>query len=200
MFCEKCGTFLESDHMFCLNCGHPRPKIIVDNTYRMNDKFLSSLEPENKKQNVFFIDPNEVEIATYGSGYSMNFLADGSLRTLIAILTDKRIYFRGRITEIRLGKIESHSVRKTIDLKDVTGTGFRFGSNKIWKILLAILTLPTIIGTILFIVSYLRGKKTCFVIEYAGGSIEFELSFSSPTNATEFERKIRQAKNAVTGY
>jgi len=76
------------------------------------------------KFNKIFASPAEKFVCTLGNSFAENFLASGSLKNGFAVLSDKRVYFKG-ICYISEGKkfIKRHEER-IVDVKDVTGTGF----------------------------------------------------------------------------
>ena len=99
--------------------------------------------------------------------------------------------------DINNGSIERFNMQKTIDLEDITGTGFVYASPQIWKLVLAVLTLFTIIIPILLVVSYFKNRDTLFFIEYAGGCIKFDASIYGLAESQDFEKQIRRAKNKI---
>lgn len=78
-----------------------------------------------------FADSNEKQIATLGAGYLKNFLATGSLDKGFCAVSDKRVYFKGKCYYKSGKHYKSTKEERTVDLKDITGTGFsntkRFG-------------------------------------------------------------------------
>ena len=97
------------------------------------------------------------------------------------------------------GKLERSNTEKVINVADITGTGFVYASTQVWKLILAILTIPLIIPAILFLVSYLKGRNTLFVIEYAGGCIKFDASLYNLTDVHNFHKQIRLVQDSVKG-
>lgn len=82
----------------------------------------------------FFISRDEKPVATLGNTYIQTFLNNGYIKKGFAIVSNKRIYFQGTSYSIvydRRGKkkINKTSKSQTIDLKDVTGTGFEYTSS-----------------------------------------------------------------------
>lgn len=134
-----------------------------------------------------------------GNSYLNSFLTGKKINRCIALLSDKRIYLRGNMLDVNIGKLERFNMQKTIDLEDITGTGFLFASSQLWKLILAIITAPTIIPAILLIVSYIKGRNTLFFIEYAGGCIKFNASIYGLAESQDFEKQIRRAKNKIKG-
>lgn len=98
-----------------------------------------------------FVDSNEKQIATLGGSYLKNFLTTGSLDKGFCTVSDKRVYFRGKCYHNVGGHYKSTKEERTVDLKDITGTGFsntrRFGLlilsviYSIWAIIFSITTI-----------------------------------------------------------
>lgn len=218
MFCENCGKEIESTSKFCTNCG----VVVEKETLTQNDgvytnMFENGMMTDSKFAGIF-VEPDENYIGSLGDGYLNSFLTSQKIKRCIALLSDKRVYLRGNMIDINGGKFSRSNIQKTIDLEDITGTGFIYFSAKLWKLrsaillgLLAILSVPSalddssviiatiacLIPAILLIVSYLKGRKTLFFIEYAGGCIKFDASIYGLAESQDFEKQIRRAKNKV---
>jgi hypothetical protein len=122
---------------------------------------------------------------------------------------------------INNGKISRLNTQKTIDLEDITGTGFIYDSSLWWLVLAGVfacisiilfvsavvsaveagsafvMILPNFIWTIIWIILYIKSRKTFFFIEYAGGGIRFDSSIYGLVESQDFEKQIRRAKNKV---
>ena len=70
------------------------------------------------------IDYNESVVSVLGNDFITRFLTTGTLSEGFAILSNKRIYFKGKCLSKRNTKFYSSFEERTVDLKDVTGTGF----------------------------------------------------------------------------
>ena len=183
MFCGNCGKKIEDTSNVCPFCGTMVEKEVLT---------------ENKsKYERIFVEPDEKYIGSLGNGYINSFLTDRGINKCIALLSDKRVYLRGNMLDINSGKIARFNMQKTIDLEDITGTGFIYASPQLWKLILAILTVPIIIPAIILVVSYIKSRETLFFIEYAGGCIKFDSSIYGLAESQDFEKQIRRAKNNV---
>lgn len=183
MFCGNCGKQIEDTSNVCPYCGTMVEKEVTvgnDSKYRK-----------------IFVEPDENYIGSLGNGYLNSFLTDRGINRCVALLSDKRVYLRGNMIDINSGKIERFNMQKTIDLEDITGTGFIYASPQLWKLILAILTAPIIIPAIILIVSYIKSRDTLFFIEYAGGCIKFDASIYGLAESQDFEKQIRRAKNKL---
>ncbi len=183
MFCGNCGRQIEDTSNVCPYCG------------TMVEKDTAAGDSKNYRR--IFVEPDEVYIGSLGNGYLNSFLTDRGMNQCIALLSDKRVYLRGNMIDINNGSIERFNMQKTIDLEDITGTGFVYASPQIWKLVLAVLTLFTIIIPILLVVSYFKNRDTLFFIEYAGGCIKFDASIYGLAESQDFEKQIRRAKNKI---
>lgn len=172
-----------------------------------------------------FVDANEKEISTLGSNYLRNFLSTGSLENGFCTVTDKRVYFRGKCYTKSGNNYKSTKEEKTVDLKDVTGTGFTF-IKRFWLMILAILctiwavvltfslvaSLPelneseswssillvifvAILPTVILWGLYWFLKVKVFEISFAGGKIAFKASSYNENEVNNFQRALRQAKD-----
>ena len=172
-----------------------------------------------------FVDANEKEISTLGSNYLRNFLSTGSLENGFCTVTGKRVYFRGKCYTKSGNNYKSTKEEKTVDLKDVTGTGFTF-IKRFWLMILAILctiwavvltfslvaSLPelnesegwssillvifvAILPTIVLWGLYWFLKVKVFEISFAGGKIAFKASSYNENEVNNFQRALRQAKD-----
>lgn len=172
-----------------------------------------------------FVDANEKEISTLGSNYLRNFLSTGSLENGFCTVTDKRVYFRGKCYTKSGNNYKSTKEEKTVDLKDVTGTGFTF-IKRFWLMILAILctiwavvltfslvaSLPelnesegwssillvifvAILPTIVLWGLYWFLKVKVFEISFAGGKIAFKALSYNENEVNNFQRALRQAKD-----
>lgn len=189
MFCGNCGKQIDDSCNVCPYCG---TRIKQDT--RIEKDVVKEKDDIYK---VIFVEPDENYLGSLGNGYLNSFLTNKKIKRCIALLSDKRVYLRGNMVDINSGKIERFNMQKTIDLEDITGTGFVYSSPQVWKLVLAILTIWAIIPAILLIVSYLKGRNTLFFIEYAGGCIKFDASIYGLAESQDFERQIRRAKNHV---
>ena len=54
----------------------------------------------------------------------MNFLANGTLKRGFAVISNKRVYFRGSCYSGQGKSLVKTNEERTVDIKDVTGSGF----------------------------------------------------------------------------
>lgn len=172
-----------------------------------------------------FLNSREKFICALGNNYLQNFLAGGGLQKGFAVLSDKRVYFKGDCF-VRSGKRFSKSTEeRVVDVKDITGSGF-ISTNPIWALIvsiyfivntfialltsipsislfanseyLGIMFLPVFFGVAisgLFYYIYISKKHNFFQIQYAGGVIAFETKWYGANEAQKFQKALRLAKD-----
>lgn len=102
-----------------------------------------------------FMDTEEKKTAVIGEGSLCRFLHDGILKSGFCVLTDKRVYFKGCYLQKTGRAYQASKGEYTIDLKDVTGSGFsttRFGIVFLMGILY-VLVMTVLTGLFLLFVS-----------------------------------------------
>ena len=72
-----------------------------------------------------FMRPKERFVCSLGNGYVQQFLANGFIGNGFSVVSDKRVYFNGRSYTVTGRKVRATNESRTVDLKDVTGTGVR---------------------------------------------------------------------------
>ena len=151
------------------------------------------------------VDSDEKLVASLGSRWIDNLVVTGKFSKDVCVVTDKRIYFRGK--NIKSGKIGKEEA--IVDLKDVTGTSFSVRQYLIWWLLAVVcigvyvpfcisenepgLAWLAIIPAILFPSCYFLTKKRCFHIFFAGGAIVFKANRYSMNDIKKFHLNLRRA-------
>ena len=95
----------------------------------------------NKKNDKFkkiFIEPTEEFVSSIGKTYIKSYLTDGSLFKGFAIVSNKRVYFKGSCYEREGKECRKINEERIVDLSDITGTGYKIIMQK-WKIHVAII-------------------------------------------------------------
>lgn len=76
------------------------------------------------KEKNFFVSPSETVIATIGSNYLQNILDGQKVKRGYALLTEKRLYYRGKLFQ-GVGKhLTSTSEECIVSVEDITKTSF----------------------------------------------------------------------------
>lgn len=166
MFCQQCGTQLPEEAQACPSCGASVTKTInfedvkgfanqkgheLTNSVRnMSQDFRQQMEEEKEARKIketsdLFVNPEEKQIAILGSGYLNNLIRNGRLEKGFGILTDLRFYYRGK-GFVRMGKmLHKTDEEKTVDLQDITASGFLYSRNTTLAVLAVVLTVIAIL-------------------------------------------------------
>jgi hypothetical protein len=139
-----------------------------------------------------FADPREIAVATLGTGILKNGAADGQCRGQLAVLTNKRLYYR-----YTMGLLNRRTVDSRINVRDITATGVR-DQNIIGWIVLAIIAACVILWAVvasggdlgtsygliavwalavaaISLILYFLTKRKFLRIEYDGGHVDFSV-------------------------
>lgn len=118
MKCNNCGNEFEGN--FCDKCG----TAVQEKETRFEQKIKES-----------FVEPEENLVDILGTNTAKTFFSTGVLGNGFAVLSDKRMYFKGRCY-VRAGKgFFKKMEERVVDLNDITGTGFVHNKNIITTIL-----------------------------------------------------------------
>lgn len=152
MKCNKCGTEVNPQDEFCYNCGAQ----ITRKTKNKKDKQKNKPEvqeyklkdKEIEKLSQSFASRDEKYIASLGNGYIMNYLTNGSMSKGFAFITDKRVYFKGSCLSGTGKKLVKTDEERTVDIKNITGSGFTYHRYLGILIALFISLLASIVGVV----------------------------------------------------
>lgn len=97
----------------------------------------SSSEVDIMSNLSFFVDSNESYVCSLGNTFLQHFLTGGGIRKGFAVVSDKRVYFKGECLSAKGAKFMKSWEERVVDIKDVTGTGYERVS--MLNVLLAIL-------------------------------------------------------------
>ena len=210
--CSRCGNLLVKDALFCPICK-------LQSSLQKRTTTTSSL-PLKKATSIGntyggkFCSPDESQIVTIGTGYIANFLSGGEIEKAGATLTNKRVYFSGNVFSFTdKGHLTSMKEQKIVNVRDVTGTGYK-QFNPIQYIIWAVIALISgivvystpmdnlgvwiggITFAVLIVVFFIR-RKTLLTIEYAGGNIGFDVRWLQKKEQDVFIRNIHLAKDKL---
>ena len=169
-----------------------------------------------------FVDSSEVKLGILGGNYISNFIATGMIDKGFCVVSNKRVYFKGKCFHKVGDNIKSTKEERTVDLSDVTGNGFSESRFFILKIL-AILSLVYAVGccimalasgemdnfenifwciiicgispAVIFCAIYWFTKIKLFEVSFAGGKIAFKASNYNKNEMQEFQKTLRKAKD-----
>lgn len=164
-----------------------------------------------------FASPDEQLTAVLGTHAAQSFFTTGVLGNGFIVLSDRRVYFRGRCLQ-RVGKRFSYIREdRTVDVENVTGTGF-VHFDPIWRkvlgIIFSVLTVATLILgafwdeflfaapatlviAVVFFVRYAMTKKTVFEVAFAGGGFGLDMRWMSPEESANFQKAIKMVGDEV---
>lgn len=161
MFCSKCGSQLPEGANVCPQCGEKVEKEInfsdvtnyagqkaqqVSGNIQSQVQNIRQTQEEQKASRAvhdikdMFVSADEEQKAVIGGGYLSNMLKTGILGKGFGVLTNRRLYYRGKC----FYKIGSRYMKTdedcTVDLQDITSSGFRY-TGRLWILFLAVLVL-----------------------------------------------------------
>lgn len=194
MFCEKCGNELPDGVKFCDKCGAVQGS--SQGTEKEQVTFvteMSDISNMNQKSKYDLVDPDEKVIKTVGNGYGINLLY-GNAKTCYAILSDKRLYLEGALYRGSGNSLVKSTEKRVVDIEDITGTGFVYQKLSVLMVILGIITVPILIGIVLLVRAFFS-RKMLFVVEYAGGRIQFDANMIGFTDVEDFQKQIRRVKD-----
>lgn len=171
----------------------------------------------NEQIYTIFSSSEERLVAILGNNIAQKFFATGAIEEGFAILSNKRLYFKGTCL-LRHGRgFSKIHEERTVDVVNVTGTGF-VHTDPLWLQLLAIVCWilggiatiagiqpflswgdPSIlligfglglVGLILWLV-YKAKKRTIFEVAFAGGGIGMDASWIDASEAEFFQKNIK---------
>lgn len=233
MFCSKCGSQLPEGANVCPNCGEKVEKDInfsdVTNyagqkVQEQYNNVQSQIQDFRNKRNEerngtihdvheIFINADEQQKAVIGGGYLSNLLKTGVLGMGFGILTNRRLYYRGKCF-YKMGK---HYLKtdedRTVDLQDITSTGFTF-TKRLWLLLIAVVvlissiillgfwgsegiffTLMIFLFGIALLMAYNYFSIATYNITFAGGSLSLRASDYGIEKVREFDKTLHQVKD-----
>ena len=243
MFCAKCGTQLPEGANVCPSCGERVEKEInfsdVTNyagqkAQQVSDNIQSQVENIRQTQaeekasravrdiREMFVSADEQQKAVIGGGYLDNMLRTGILGKGFGVLTNRRLYYRGKCFYKVGGWYMKTDEDCTVDLQDITSSGFTYtgrlwilflaGLSILWVLYLSIIALTTsypldaqtanIMGllslifiTIPLVAAYLYFKISVYEVTFAGGSLSVKASAYGIREVRAFDKALRQAKD-----
>lgn len=204
------------------------------------------MDADKRKMAELFVSTSEEFISSLGNGYFLNFISDGVLKNAFAIISNKRVYFRGSCYSGQGKNLTISEENRTVDIKDVTGSGFIYkrrigiifglgfallvsfvgfivgfwyfnkfissfteylyvmierGKNIFLVSLLhsfgSGLLLSLFVSTLIVFINYLKKRKTLFQVQYAGGSIAFDVSYYAKAEIEDFQKQLRRVKDLI---
>lgn len=146
MYCEECGTQL-NDEGECAVCL-AKSNSMLEDIDRDEEAKRYREEMEKKDYSKVFISDEEKYVTSIGNGYIENYLLDGTLKKAFLVISSKRAYLKGRCYLMQGRTLKRINEEKTIDLKDINGSGFLHKKNYLFTVLsvLVFVLMAAIIG------------------------------------------------------
>lgn len=136
MYCEECGTQLNDDGE-CAVCL-TKSNSVLEDIDRDEEAKRYREEMEKKDYSKIFISDEEKYVTSIGNGYIENYLLDGTLKKAFLVVSSKRAYLKGRCYLMQGRALKRINEEKTIDLKDINGSGFLHKKNYLFSVLSAL--------------------------------------------------------------
>ena len=193
--CPKCGVNIIDG--ICPNCVADTPQAAVD----QNSKFKN-----------YLFSPKEKIVSILGNDYLQNYLSGGSVSRGFSVVTDKRVYFRGKVFEAIGNKLRKTKVSVAVNVRDITGVCVTYISPIHFIISGAVcFLLGIILGVALagilfgigFIASvinfllYFFKRQTMLKIQYAGGAIGFNIKWFPEAESLSYQKMLFLAKDRI---
>ena len=220
MFCTNCGKEVPEGKAFCQACGARMPGVPA----QAAGTVAQGVAQVTTGWKDIFVSPDETYLGEMGDGYLKGTLSGpfGVAKKCNAVVSDKRVYLQGKMLDVSLGRINAFTWVKTVNVKDITGTGF-VAINSLSTLLASIfygilsvffLIMSTecygrekwglsvfgklmLVFAIVFLIIYLVKRSVFFVIEYAGGRIQFNATLVGYEKVRAFQHLIIRAKDAA---
>ena len=168
----------------------------------------------------FFHDPNERQRAILGKAGLSEAAAPRRAAPCLCVLTDQRLYVRGRFFERAQGRrMYATSGERSVSLRDVRATSFDV-RHVMWSLVFGCALIGLGILSCLatgfsglgvfallffglpgsaFLALYYLTRKTYFVVEYEGGAMATLSRWHPEDQLREFQRKISVEKERQAG-
>ncbi len=240
MFCTKCGTQMPEGANHCPNCGaavdngeinfsdvtnYATQKIsgAVDVAKEQFDAGVEAYKKAKAERDLknlaeFIIEPDEEQVAALGSSYLDSWIHGGGFTKEFGILTNKRFYYRGRNFSGGLRFLQSNRQEYSIDLENITATGFVFHQH-LWLLILSVATFVIslgvmfisvvegdgdvtglgfciLLGALIIFALYAITKKVMYEIHFEGGMLSLNVSkYGGVREVRGFNKKLRAEKD-----
>lgn len=194
---------------YCTQCGAK----LVDGVCPNCKGAATRANAPSKSFDSYLMNPKEKIVSVLGNNYLQNFLSGGIFMKGFSVVSDKRVYFRGKVFGIFGKKIYKTKTTSAVNIRDITGVNVTYISPIQFIITGIILILAGIIlsgithisriaavgiiaGIISFIL-YFFNRITLLKIEYAGGAIGFDIKWFSEQESLEYQKSLFLAKDKI---
>ena len=170
-------------------------------------------EMEENQFTAMFASPDERLVSVLGNNIAQTFFATGTIGKGFAVLSDRRVYFKGKCLQRTGKRFSAVHEERVVDVSNVTGTGF-VHTKPVWLLVISIVLF--VLAAVYFVVSvanlafigllavllfgglgglflwlYNSRKRTIFEIAFAGGGIGLDASWIDAQEAEFFQKNIR---------
>ena len=170
-------------------------------------------EMEENQFTAMFASPDERLVSVLGNNIAHTFFATGTIGKGFAVLSDRRVYFKGKCLQRTGKRFSAIHEERVVDVSNVTGTGF-VHTKPVWLLVISIVLF--VLAAVYFVVSvanlafigllavllfgglgglflwlYNSRKRTIFEIAFAGGGIGLDASWIDAQEAEFFQKNIR---------
>lgn len=168
---------------------------------------------EENQFTAMFASPDERLVSVLGNNIAQTFFATGTIGKGFAVLSDRRVYFKGKCLQRTGKRFSAIHEERVVDVSNVTGTGF-VHTKPVWLLVISIVLF--VLAAVYFVVSvanlafigllavllfgglgglflwlYNSRKRTIFEIAFAGGGIGLDASWIDAQEAEFFQKNIR---------
>ena len=168
---------------------------------------------EENQFTAMFASPDERLVSVLGNNIAQIFFATGTIGNGFAVLSDRRVYFKGKCLQRTGKRFSAIHEERVVDVSNVTGTGF-VHTKPVWLLVISIVLF--VLAAVYFVVSvanlafigllavllfgglgglflwlYNSRKRTIFEIAFAGGGIGLDASWIDAQEAEFFQKNIR---------
>ena len=173
-----------------------------ETTTVVTEKTTTLLQPKSVgKFTKLFASPHEKLVSVLGNSYAERFLSSNTISCGFIILSDKRVYMAREVVGVKQKMLAKATDRNTIDVEDITRTGF-YHVNAFGYIIASILFAITIIGLpigLIFLYLYFKNRESLYLISFAGGDFALKLDWLKMSEIEKFERDLRLLKDTKRG-
>ena len=232
MFCAKCGSQLPEGANVCPQCGEKVEKEInfsdvtnyagqkaqqVSDNIQSQVQNIRQTQAEEKASRAvrdikdIFVSADEEQKAVIGGGYLSNMLQTGILGKGFGVLTNRRLYYRGKCFYKVGGRYMKTAEDCTVDLQDISSTGFTY-TRHLWILLAALadiiwsfwyifavgeagVGMLSLLSGIVLVGAYIYFKITMYTVTFAGGSLSIKASSFGVKEVRAFDKALHQAKD-----
>ena len=168
---------------------------------------------EENQFTAMLASPDERLVSVLGNNIAQTFFATGTIGKGFAVLSDRRVYFKGKCLQRTGKRFSAIHEERVVDVSNVTGTGF-VHTKPVWLLVISIVLF--VLAAVYFVVSvanlafigllavllfgglgglflwlYNSRKRTIFEIAFAGGGIGLDASWIDAQEAEFFQKNIR---------